>query len=352
MFMEYRKPSFSIQKNNSIFYDFYLFSQNFVNNNVNRCCIIINGKEKEMQPYRSISIKKEEADFIDYLEIILVETNAIEDMSSLFADSHYLKSVIFEWDTSKVKNMNYMFYNCTSLTNIKCNKPWNTSKVCEMTGLFMNCNSLKELPNISLWDMSKVVSINEMFRDCSSLTSIPDLSGWRVDNLENIVGLFCGCKSLTKLPNLFRFKSSLKKLDNLFCGCSSLLYLPDISYWNTENIVSAPYLFSNCQKIKELPDISKWNTNNLEYISYMFSNCSSLIKKPDISKWSFKRHYFIYMEGLFDGCSSLIQLPDILKWESKINTNFTELFRGCKDELIPQKYKEKKIENKNQNLII
>ena len=46
--MEYIKPSSTIQKNNSIFYDFNLFGQKFVNNNVNRCHIIINGKEKEM----------------------------------------------------------------------------------------------------------------------------------------------------------------------------------------------------------------------------------------------------------------------------------------------------------------
>ena len=352
MIMEYIKPSSTIQKNNSIFYDFKLFNQNFVNNNVNRCHFIINGKEKEMQIYHSISIQKEEADFIDYFEIILVETNAIEDMSGLFSGIDSLKSVKFEWDTSNVKNMKYMFYFCYKLTNIKCNKPWNTSKVCDMAYLFCRCGNLKELPNISIWDMSKVVSISQMFWDCGSLTSIPDLSGWRVDNLKNIDSLFYRCCSLTKLPNLFKFNSSLKKIDNLFSSCSSLLYLPGISYWNTENIESAAGLFADCKKIKELPDISNWNTNNLSNIRYMFSGCSSLIKIPDISKWRFKRNCFINMEGLFDGCSSLIQLPDILKWESKINTNFRDLFKGCKDELIPQKYKEKKIENKNQNLII
>ena len=38
------------------------------------------------------------------------------------------------------------------------------------------CNSLTPLPDLSKWDTSKVTNINYMFYRCNSLISLPDLT--------------------------------------------------------------------------------------------------------------------------------------------------------------------------------
>ena len=338
MILKYRKPSL---KNG--YYTYRLFGETFVKNNSNKCKIIINGKEKEL--FETISLTPEENP-LNYLEVTLVEISTVTDMSSLFYYCYDLEFVQSEWDTSNVQNMIFMFDHCENLIELKCIKQWNTSKVGSMDSLFYGCKSLKELPNISSWDMSNVTSIMHMFDHCSSLSYIPDISGWNIKKLEDIAYLFCGCSSLKKVPELFQVNSKMDSITGFFMGCSSLTYLPDISNWNTENISTAVLVFAYCSKITYLPDISKWNINKSTCIHRMFEGCSSLIEIPNIGKWN----NISIAYDLFKGCLSLKKLPDTSNWESKMGFDrYKLIFNGCKEELVPDKYREKTID-KNKNL--
>lgn len=68
--------------------------------------------------------------------------------------------------TSSVNNMQYMFYQCSSLTSIP---KLNTSKVTNMNSMFISCSKLTTIPQ---FDTSKVTNMTNMFYDCSSLESI------------------------------------------------------------------------------------------------------------------------------------------------------------------------------------
>ena len=122
--------------------------------------------------------------------------------------------------------------------------------------------------------------------------------------------------------------------------------MPDISNWNTENISTAVSVFAYCSKITYLPDISKWNINKSTCIDRMFEGCSSLIEIPNIGKWN----NISIAYDLFKGCLSLKKLPDTSNWESKMGfDSYKLIFNGCKEELVPDKYREKTID-KNKNL--
>ena len=184
-----------------------------------------------------------------------------------------------------------------------------------------------------------IKDLSFMFSDCTSLISLSKIITWNTENVISMKGMFSGCTSLKSLPDLSKIKTdNVKNMRGLFAGCESLLSIPDISEWNTENVTDMQYMFHNCSKLKTLPDISKWNTKNVIDMRFMFYNCSSLIALPDISKWNIKK--VTSMQGIFEGCSSLFSLPNISKWEVSNKLDMRNMFNKCKKTLrVPGKFK-------------
>ena len=103
----------------------------------------------------------------------------ITDMSHLFDMSlktlikHNLRFVNFDisdWDVSKVKNMEYMFYDCK---NFDCDlSKWDVSNVETMAEMFYYCKKFtgKGLEN---WNVSKVKNTDDMFWYCHNLKNKP-----------------------------------------------------------------------------------------------------------------------------------------------------------------------------------
>ena len=92
--------------------------------------------------------------------------------SNMFGKFVNLKEINFgsNFDTSKVTNMSYMFYNCRNLTklNLSC---FNTSKVMNMIRMFDGCSSLVYL-DLSTFHTSSTTNTTDMFRDCDALKTI------------------------------------------------------------------------------------------------------------------------------------------------------------------------------------
>ena len=90
-----------------------------------------------------------------------IDTSRVTDMSDLF--SNFSRNIdVSLWDVSNVRDMSYMFFNCT---NFNCDlSGWNTSKVERMDCMFYNCTNFNS--DLSNWDISKVKSMNYMFYGC------------------------------------------------------------------------------------------------------------------------------------------------------------------------------------------
>jgi surface protein len=207
---------------------------------------------------------------------------------------------------------------------------------------FIDLQSLKKKEKtleIKLKIKRDLKDISFMFSDCSSLISISNSISWKTENVLSIRGMFAGCTELKALPDLSLIDTSkVKNMRGIFAGCESLTSLPDISKWNTDNVTDMQYMFHNCSSLKTLPDISKWNTSNVTDMRFMFYNCSSLTSFPDISKWSMKKVSNI--QGIFEGCTKLSSLPNIGKWDLPSNVEMRNMLNKCKRSLkIPLKFK-------------
>ena len=115
-----------------------------------------------------------------------IDTSRITNMSSLF--SGFNQNVdISCWDVSNVRDMTYMFYNCTSF-NCDLSR-WDVSNVTNMTSMFHNCYSFNS--DLSKWNTGNVTCMISMFHKCAKFNS--DLSEWDVSNVEDISLMFFGC---------------------------------------------------------------------------------------------------------------------------------------------------------------
>ena len=67
---------------------------------------------------------------------------------------------------------------------------WNTNKVKDMCYLFYECKSLISLPNISKLVSKNIQNIKYMFYGCNSLVSLSDISKWNTVNITDMSYLF------------------------------------------------------------------------------------------------------------------------------------------------------------------
>ncbi len=206
-----------------------------------------------------------------------------------FSDMRNLKTIegIENLNTSAVKQMDWMFLGCTSLTSI----------------------------DLSHFDTSNVESMSSMFYGCTSLTSI-DLSSFQTDNLENMYGLFDNCTKLEKviLPALDNPK--LTCTDLMFSCCSSLKEI-DLSKFKTPSLETAYSMFAGCSNLTSV-DLSNFDTSAVTDASNMFKSCSSLRYLYVSDKFALSDS--CDSENMFSGCVSLPNFDSSKVDKSMANT--------------------------------
>ena len=248
-------------------------------------------------------------------------TSKVTNMDAMFYGCSSLTSLdLSNFNTSNVTNMRWMFHGCSSLTSLDLSS-FNTSNVTNMYSMFGDCKSLTSL-DISSFNTSNVANMSYMFRGFFSLTSL-DLSSFNTSNVANMSYMFCYCSSLTTL-DLSNFNTSnVTKMNNMFSDCKSLTSL-DLSNFNTSNVANMESMFSDCKSLTSL-DISNFNTSKVTIMDGMFWNCSSL---TSIDLSSFNTSKVTNMSSMFWNCSSLTSL-DLGSFNTSKVTNMDSMFENC-----------------------
>ena len=93
------------------------------------------------------------------------------------------KAHIFEYEDENGKVSNYMFYECSSLTNLDVSN-FKTNQVTDMSFMFRDCSSLTNL-DLSSFDTGQVTTMRSMFNGCSNLIKL-DLSNFDTSQSTNM----------------------------------------------------------------------------------------------------------------------------------------------------------------------
>ena len=255
------------------------------------------------------------------LDLSGFNTANVTDMNSMFYYCSSLTSLdLSGFNTEKVTNMYCMFYYCSSLTSLDLSG-FNTANVADMSYMFYYCSSLTSL-DLSGFNTEKLTDMQYMFYDCHSLTSL-DLSGFNTENLTNMYCMFNGCSSLTSLDLSGFNTEKVTNMYYMFYGCSSLTSL-DLSGFNTKNVTNMYCMFYDCRSLTSL-DLSGFMTDNVTDMQYMFYGCSSLTSL-DLS--GFKTDNVTDMQYMFYGCRSLTSL-DLSGFNTEKVEDMSYMFYGC-----------------------
>ena len=195
-----------------------IFGKQFVQNNKNNIELVINGNKIDL--INRYKLKKGE----NIIKIII---------------------------KNKITNLEYMFYNCESLQNIKELEYMDTRDISNFDWMFSECSLLSDINGLEKWNVSNGNNFSNMFSECSLLSDINGLENWNVSNGNNFSYMFSECSSLKNLKGLEK--------------------------WNVSNGNDFSYMFSKCSSLKNLKGLENWNVSNGNNFSSMFWGCFSLL---------------------------------------------------------------------------
>lgn len=203
-----------------------------------------------------------------------IDTQLIKTMNGLFKGPEFKDIEVLDlstWDTSNVTNMHEMFCKLYKLKELKLSKKFDTSKVKDMSYMFGGC--IFSDIDVSNFNTSNVTDMSYMFCTCDMLSEL-DLSNFNTFKVENMSGMFFGCEALRKL-NVSNFNTSnVTDLYSTFEMCNMLKEL-DLSNWNISKVTDVDCLFNDCYALQDL-DLSGWNISHIKEIISMFNNCDLL----------------------------------------------------------------------------
>lgn len=167
----------------------------------------------------------------------------ISDMTNIFRDCRYLKSVdLSRFNTMYKRDMNHMFYNCYSLEEANM-EGWDTSNVTSMKNMFYKCKVLT--PQVSHFNTSSVTDMSGMFAECGAIDG-SQFSNWDVSNV-----MF--------MSSMFYYATVINNLD--------------LAGWDVSNVSFFPNMFYYC-KVNGHINISDWDIKSNSSIFDMFTGAS------------------------------------------------------------------------------
>ena len=166
---------------------------------------------------------------VDRIDMTGINTSRVKNMSSMFHSSWnlYKHIELGSFDTSNVEDMSYMFatHGMKTMENIDPIdfSRFNTSKVKNMECMFYN----SFLPSLDIrnFDTSNVENMKRMFDGIKNVRNL-DLSGWNVKKVNNVQGIFFRSNkiqslnlsswqmdSVTDMSSMFRYFRDLISLN-------------------------------------------------------------------------------------------------------------------------------------------
>ncbi|CAJ1946668.1 unnamed protein product [Cylindrotheca closterium] len=287
------------------------------------------------------------------------DTSKVTDMSYMFYNGRTFNRDLSLWNTSKVTNMEHMFHSAQAFNqNIG---RWDTSQVTSMSNMF---NSAQEFnKDLSEWDTSHVTAMNSMFADApgfnqpigkwntSQVTTMQimfsrarsfdqDLSEWDVSAVRDMFQMFYFAEAFNRPLNKWN-TPQVVDMRNMFRGAK--VFNQDISSWDTSQVLNMGSMFNQAHvfnqplnswntksvlKMEEMfsqatafnQPLGDWNTAKVSVMRRMFYNATSF--DQDLSSWNISS--VTRMSGMFEGATSFDQMQ-VCNWGDDWRSNFESL---------------------------
>ena len=232
--------------------------------------------------------------------------NKFVDMNSMFRACEKLKGKnnvldLSSFNTSRVKDMSYMFCGCKALTTITVSANFTTPFVEDMSYMFSSVDlgkaesasnkmNLTNLDFVGQFNTANVTNMGHMFYMCSNenLRSIPvsNFNTSKVKDMSFMFGCWDGAPSHVRTFDLRNWDfSQVETVNRMFDRCQwAQITLP--RHTILTNLQDVLYWFSHCFEIgtEELGNIIKsWDFTGNPYVASLFANISNTDSNPERS---------------------------------------------------------------------
>jgi len=161
-------------------------------------------------------------------------------------------------------NLNYMFYNCTSLTTADFSK-WDTSTVITAQGTFQNCvNFNGQLDN---WVHSGLTSLHTFFFNCDRFAG--NLDSWDTSGVTNWYETFRGANFFNASMAGWVIRGNIQ--GSFLCNSNNTLQGLGMDTWDTSQMTR--FAAFGCANLN--PDVTNWDTSALTNAQGCWQSCSS-----------------------------------------------------------------------------
>jgi Mycoplasma protein of unknown function, DUF285 len=203
-------------------------------------------------------------------------------MNFIFCNALVVNSNLSGWDVSNVKDMSFIFNYATIFQGIGV-EMWNTSRVETMVAMFCNASSFNA--NLSQWDVSKVKNTDSIFWGAVSFKG-NGIGSWNTSQIEIMDSMFDTTISFdanlskwdtSKVVNfdyMLNYASSSSSSHSSSSNMSDT-FISDRSFkgtgldqWDTSRVKSMHLMFARMSVFDA--KLSRWNTSNVEDTSWMF----------------------------------------------------------------------------------
>ncbi len=173
------------------------------------------------------------------------DTSKVTDMSCMFSGCYNLTSLnISNFNTSKVENMEWMFSGTRKLSILDV-ASFRTGEVTNMAKMFYGCGATDL--DVYNFNTSKVEDFNWMFAACRNLTSI-DISNFYIKDGCNLEYMFYDNMSNTSIKMPSKRVCSPGSMASMFDTCKSLTQL-DLSSFKVKSGCSVDRMLVVCENL-------------------------------------------------------------------------------------------------------
>ena len=137
----------------------------------------------------------------------------------IFKHMDHISISVIACDTTNVKNIKYMFCECSNLENLDLSN-FNTTNVTNMGSMFSGCISLTKLEIVKNFNTEKVTNMGYMFYECIKLENL-NLNNFNTEKVTNMMCMFCLCSKLKNLEISNFNTTNVTNMKSMFFGCSN-----------------------------------------------------------------------------------------------------------------------------------
>lgn len=147
------------------------------------------------------------------------DINGYQFMDNSKAISIHLKNINF------TGSLDYLFYECTNLSDLTCSGLTIDSNVTSASKCFQDCYNLTAVPDLFNGAQTNLTNLNYMFYQCYGMTTI-DLSSWKFGQVTNMQNMFRNCNNTITIDITGIDTSQMTSTSDMsfiFYGCYNLV---------------------------------------------------------------------------------------------------------------------------------